>query len=76
MRLSRLDEKKLADIYQNILNEDMDAGGVYGDMAGEHGNGIENQDFYAPGDNRVPTILGVQSRKGKVKTTKNKKKKK
>ena len=79
MRLSRVDEKKLADIYQTIINEDVDASGVYGDTVGEHGNDGENSDFYATGDTRYPYLIGIQSRSGKVspnKPTKKKKKKK
>lgn len=48
--------------------------GVFGNLDG-HAGELENTDWYAPGDSRIPNHLGVISRKGKVKTKKNKKKK-
>lgn len=59
------EEKKLADLYQEILNEDMGAAGVVG--AGMIDMGLVNIDSYAPGDARNPFGLGITSRKGKVK---------
>lgn len=75
-RLSTLEEKKIADLYQEILNEDMDSGGMLGGVP-THGGEIENSDNYAPGDNRRPFLLGkgtIQTRKGPIKNKKNKKK--
>lgn len=75
MNKSRLDEKNLADIYSEILNEDMSTGaGVFGNFAG-HGGDLENGDWYATGDTRIPKSLGVQSRNGKIKSKKKGKKK-
>ena len=76
MELSSKDSEKLADIYvENILIE-MDAGSVMGGTP-TSGGSIENTDDYAPGDTRIPKLLGdVQTRKGKVKKKSSKKKKK
>jgi hypothetical protein len=69
------DQENIANIYQQILNEDMTAGGVYGgDIAGHAG--IENADWFAPGDARNPYGLGVATRKGRLKTVKRKRKRK
>lgn len=79
MRLSIEESNKLAEIYANkVLVEDMTAGdgGVFGDTGTGDINDLENGDDYAPGDNRIPFIMGVQSRKGPVKKKKGKKKKK
>lgn len=74
MNKSRVDEKNLADIYGEMLNEDMSTGGgVLGNFAG-HGGDIDNSDWYATGDARIPKALGVQSRNGPVKSKKKKKK--
>ena len=80
LRLSTLEEKKLADIYQEIL-EDMSAGA--GGMFGEPQEpivdlGAPNEDSYARGDTRIPkSIFGgnILSRKGMLKTKKKKAKK-
>lgn len=77
-RLSTLEEKIIADLYQEILNEDMDAGGMLGGVP-SHGGEIENSDNYAPGDNRRPFLLGkgtIQTRKGAIKSRKKTKKSK
>ena len=76
MKKSRLDEQNLADIYAEILTEEMTSGGdgVFGDLVG-HGNDLNNSDWYAPGDTRIPKTLGTFNRKGKVKTKKKVKKK-
>jgi hypothetical protein len=72
---SRVDEKNLADIYGQMLNEDMSTGdGVFGNFAGHDGD-VGNTDFYATDDNRIPYTLGVQTRNGKLKTKKKGKKK-
>lgn len=74
MNKSRVDEKNLADIYSEMLNEDMSTGGgVLGNFAG-HGGDIDNGDWYATGDARIPKALGVQTRNGKIKSKKTKKK--
>ena len=74
-RLSIAEEKKIADLYQDILNEDMDVGGILGGAAFSDDLGEENADDYAPGDNRIPKLLGkVQTRKGVAKKTKKSKK--
>lgn len=63
-----IDDSKIFSLYESILNEDMTTGGVFG---GETiPNEIENSDDYAPGDSRTPSVLGVYSRKGKVKKKK------
>ena len=63
-----IDNINIGIIYENMLNEDMSSGDVFG---GEPiPNEIENGDDYAPGDARVPAVLGIYSRKGKVKKKK------
>jgi hypothetical protein len=74
-RLSSKEEKIIADLYQEILNEDMDAGGMLGGVPTH--NDLENGDEYATGDNRRPFLLGkgtIQTRKGAVKNRKKAKK--
>jgi hypothetical protein len=67
------DKNEIANIYQQMLNEDMTAGGVYGgDVAGHAG--IENTDWFAPGDARNPYGMGVTTRRGKLKNKKRRKK--
>jgi len=77
LRLSTLEEQKLANLYQEIL-EDMSAGpgGIFGtpqepvDDLGE-----PNGDNYARGDTRIPTSIfggNILTRKGMVKTKKKK----
>lgn len=75
MNKSRVDEKNLADIYGQMISEDMTAAGdgAFGDFTG-HGGDLENGDWYAPGDARIPKTLGVQTRKGKLKKKKKAKK--
>lgn len=44
------------------------AGGVFGDMGGaDHGPEVENTDWYAPGDARLPKVLGAKKSKKKDK---------
>lgn len=75
MNKSRVDEKNLANIYEEILTEEMSTGGgVLGNFAG-HGGDLNNSDWYATGDTRIPKTLGTFSRKGKVKSKKKVKKK-
>jgi hypothetical protein len=67
------DKNEIANIYQQMLNEDMTAGGVYGgDIAGHAG--IENTDWFAPGDARNPYGMGITTRRGKLKNKKRRKK--
>lgn len=81
LRLSTLEEQKLANLYQEIL-EDMSAGA--GGMFGEPQDTVEdlgepNGDNYATGDQRIPkSIFGgdILSRKGVVKRKVKKSKKK
>jgi hypothetical protein len=55
------DQNNIANLYQQMLNEDMTAGGVYGgDVAGHAG--IENTDWFAPGDARNPYGMGITTR--------------
>tara|TARA_R110000796_G_scaffold61409_4_gene142263 strand:- start:204 stop:608 length:405 start_codon:yes stop_codon:yes gene_type:complete len=61
--------KKVHDEDENVAGG---AGSAFGPAAGEGHGGITNTDWYAPGDARVPKALGVYSRRGKVKTKKNK----
>ena len=68
------DKLTLEQLYNEILNEDMTSGGVFGgDVTGHVG--IENTDWYAPGDARNPYGLGITTRKGKLKTKKKKNRK-
>lgn len=48
------------------------AGGVFGAAAGADAS-VFSSDSYAPGDTRVPKVLGMYSRKGKIKKKKKKK---
>jgi len=50
-------------------------GGALGPAAGIGHQGLENTDFYAPGDARKPKALGTYTRRGKVKRRKKKKNK-
>ena len=73
MEYSRVkDEKNIANIYQQMLNEDMTSGGAFGgDIAGHAG--MENTDWFAPGDARNPYSLGITTRNGALKKKKGKK---
>jgi hypothetical protein len=68
MKLSRDDRKNLEEIY-----ESMTSGVVYGGT--EFEIGIDNNDWYAPGDARNPYGLGITTRHGKLKPKRKKKKK-
>jgi hypothetical protein len=76
MEYSRVkDEKNIANIYQQMLNEDMTSGGAFGgDIAGHAG--MENTDWFAPGDARNPYGMGITTRNGRLKTKSGKKRKK
>ena len=68
------DQNNIANLYQQMLNEDMTAGDVYGgDVAGHAG--IENTDWFAPGDARNPYGMGITTRRGKLKNKKRRRKK-
>jgi len=69
--------KHLVQIYKE--DNTAGAGGVFGDAGSmDHGGAVGNEDFYAPGDARnvLKNNLGTTSRKGKVRTKQDKKKKK
>lgn len=55
--------------------EDVTVSDALGGSPGSN-DSISGSDFYAPGDSRVPKLLGVYSRKGKVYTKKRKKRRK
>lgn len=76
-RLSIAETRNIADLYQQIIDENMDCGGLLGGVPSLGGE-LTNSDNYAPGDTRKPYLFGsgVQSRKGIVKRRKNKKLKK
>lgn len=76
MRLSRAEQEIIANIYEKMLTEDMDAGGMMGGTPTSSG-AIENEDDFAKGDTRIPYIVGrVQTRKGVIKKRKKLHKKK
>lgn len=63
---------EIAEIYQQMLNEDMTSGGAFGgDIAGHAG--IEATDWFAPGDARNPYGMGITTRNGALKKKKGKK---
>ena len=69
-RLTIEEQKQLGDIYDEIINE-MESIDVLGPFVTH--NRLENEDDYAPGDNRIPKLLGgVQTRKGIIKKKKKK----
>jgi hypothetical protein len=68
MRMSSSDRKNLEKIY-----ESMTSGDVYGGT--EFDMGLDNKDWYAPGDARNPYGLGITTRHGKLKPKRKKKKK-
>lgn len=52
-------------------------GGAFGDLGGEeHGGSVGNEDFYAPDDARVPSVIGQRKKKKGKKKLKLKKKSK
>lgn len=74
-KLSSQDLENMKNIYLALL-EEMDVGGVVG---GEDTSlDLENKDDYAPGDTRIPTLLGktIQKRQGKINTKKKRLRKK
>jgi hypothetical protein len=81
LRLSSLEEKKIADLYDQIL-EDMSAGegGMFGTPQDSVDDlGEPNGDNYAAGDTRIPKSIfegDILSRNGLVKKKKKKSKRK
>jgi len=61
--------KKVHDEDENVAGG---SGSAFGSNAGIGHGGLNNTDWYAPGDARVPKALGVYSRRGKVSTNKKK----
>lgn len=75
MSLSIRDQENMIKIVEEMFfKEDLDAGTVFGDVPG-HGGDIENSDWYAQGDARIPLGMGLQTRFGKRKKKNTKKKK-
>ena len=77
-RLSMAEEKIIADLYHEILIENMTDTGVVGAPTPTIGK-LVNGDDYATGDNRIPKLIGkgdVLTRKGAVKMKSRKKSKK
>lgn len=70
--MSTKDDQQLALIYENMLNEEMGSGDVVGNSGAEYGGAVGNEDFYAPGDTRIPKSIfgGVQTRNGETKRKK------
>ena len=67
MRLSSKDRDILSNIYSESVLIEMDVDSVMGGSP-TLGGELENGDNYAPGDTRIPKLLGdVQTRKGKAK---------
>lgn len=63
---------KFNKLYTKIMEDNVagGAGSVFsnGDVnIGVGGNSLYNSDSYAPGDTRVPKVLGAKKRKGKTK---------
>lgn len=58
------DQKKLENIYLEQVMIEMDCASIFG-IDSTHGGELENGDNYAPGDTRIPKVLGkVQTRRG------------
>jgi hypothetical protein len=72
MRLSIEEHNKLSKLYEEKVLVEMDVDSVMGG-APTSGGSLENADDYAPGDTRVPKVLGtIQTRKNSAKTKKGK----
>jgi len=70
MRLSSKDREILSNIYSESVLVEMDVDSVMGGSPTSGGE-LVNGDNYAPGDTRIPKVLGdVQTRKGKAKKCK------
>lgn len=74
-KLSSQDFENLNNIYESLLIE-MEIGDVVGTSTEELK--LDNEDDYASGDTRIPTLLGntVQTRNGKIKGKKRRRKSK
>lgn len=83
-KTTNLFEQRFRSLFKSIPDIKFDAdedentigGGAFGPAAETGHNGINNTDWYATGDARVPMYLGTQSRLGKVSKTKKRKNKK
>ena len=76
MRLSSVDQEKIADIYEKMFTEGMTEGGMMGGVP-TTGGSIENSDNYAKGNTCIPYVVGkIQTRKGSLKKLRKKRKKK
>lgn len=62
MRMSTDETNKIAELYESIYNESLVSAAVVGDSAGLEGGSVETGDNYAPGDTRIPTVIGIQRR--------------
>jgi len=66
MSLSRKEIQKMENLYESMYSENMDSASVVGGSTEMQEIPIENEDSYAKGDTRIPTVLGVQ-RRNKIK---------
>ena len=57
---------KFDKLYKNLI-ENMTTGSVFGTGQAHAPQPGQSSDFYAPGDARVPTILGSKKKKKKLK---------
>lgn len=70
-RLSSAEAEKIAELYMEMVSADI-LGNIEGDFADL---GTANKDNYAPGDTRIPKLIGkVQTRKGPIKKKSKRKK--
>lgn len=65
---------KLKEVHSE--DENTVGGGALGPAAAVGHNALTNTDWYAPGDYRIPLGRGTYSRRGKVKTSKKKQRRK
>ena len=75
----------MSDIFKKYFNKHLmaefnvaSAGGAFGGNTdiGSHGGAVGNSDWYAPGDARIPGVLGADDKPEKKKKKKRKKTKK
>lgn len=53
-------------LIRSILEDISVGGGALGSAAATgHGGSVGNVDFYAPGDTRIPSVLGTKKKKNK-----------
>lgn len=62
MSLSRKEIKKMEELYESIYVETLDSSSVLGGVGEIDEIPIENEDSYAEGDTRIPTLIGIQRR--------------